>query len=180
MLSQSRSTKVFAAALISIAIGAVLLKTLSNNPPPAGAFSLSEYYHLAPIEKAISSNIVQPGRRWNRIEISYSSAKPIGIDNRFSRSGLLNYDVLNYHFIVWNGLIGGDGQIESTEKWQRQLSIMPGRTWYGSEQTIHIGVITDGKIAYPTNFQIKRTETLVEALSRRFDIQSASIYYPDN
>lgn len=179
-MSQSRSTKVLTAGLISIGILAVVLKILGNNPPPAGAFSLSEYYHLAPIEKVISSNIARTSRHWNSIEISYINTKPIVINKQSSRSDLVNYDVLNYHFIVWNGLIGGNGQIQSTEKWQRQLSITPGRKWYGSEQTIHIGVMADDKITYPTDFQIKRTEALVEALSRRFDIQSESIYYPDN
>ena len=53
MRSQSRRTKVFAAALISIGIGAVILKFLGSNPPPAAAFSLSEYWHLRPVEKMI-------------------------------------------------------------------------------------------------------------------------------
>jgi len=179
-LAHDRSTKVFAAALISIGIGTVVLKTLGSNPLEAGAFSLSEYYHLGPIEKIISSNIAQTSRHWNSIEISYTNAKLIVINEQSSRSDLVNHDVLNYHFIVWNGLIGGDGQIQSTEKWQRQLSTTPGGTWHGSEQTIHIGVIVDGKITHATNFQIKRAEMLVTVLSRRLGIQPASIYYPDN
>ena len=174
-----RDTKVFAAALISIGIGAIALNIIGNSPPPAGAFSLSEYYHLAPIEKVISSNIAQADGHWNRIEISYSSTEPIGLDKWSSRSASVNYDVFNCHFIVWNGLIGGDGQIQSTEKWQKQLSAAPGQTWYCSEQTIRIGVIANSKTAYPTDFQIKKTEALVETLSRMFDIRSASIYYPD-
>lgn len=180
MLSQPRRTKVFAAALISIVILAVALKSLNSSPPPAGAFSLSEYYHLAPVEKVISSNISQTSRHWNSIEINYTNTKPIVINKQSSRSDLVNYDVLNCHFIVWNGLVGGNGQIQSTEKWQKQLLTIPGRTWYGSEQTIRIGVIADDKINYPTDFQTKRTEALVEVLSRMFDIKSESIYYPGN
>ncbi len=175
-MSQSRRTKVFVAALISIGIGSAILKFLGNNPPPAGAFSLSEYCHLAPIEKVISPNSARTSRHWNSIEISYSSTRPIGIDKQRSRSNSFNYDVLNYHFFVWNGLIGTDGQIQSTEKWQKQLPITPGQTWQGSEQTIQIGIIVNGKINRPTDFQIKRTEALVDALSKRFDIQPESIY----
>jgi hypothetical protein len=180
VLFQYRSTKVFAAALISIGIGAVVLKTLGSNPPLAGAFSLSEYYHLASIEEVISSNVAQTSRYWDRIEIGYSGTKAGNIKQLASLNGLVNPENINCHFVICNGLGAGDGQIQPTEKWQRQWSIATGQTWYGSKQTIHINVIADGKITYPTDFQIKRTEALVEALSRRFDIQSESIYYPDN
>jgi len=175
VLSQSRSTKVFAAALISIGIGAIILNILDKSPPPAGAFSLSEYYHLAPVEKVISYNIARTSHHWNSIKISYSNTKPIGTDKQSAQSSLVNY-----HFIIWNGLIGEDGQIQPTWKWQKQKSIKPFRSRDGSEKTIHICIIADGKITYPTDCQIKRTEMLVEALSRRFDIQPASIYYPPN
>jgi hypothetical protein len=180
MLFQYRNTKVLVAALISIAIGAVVLKTLDSNPLPAGAFSLSEYYHLAPVEKVIPSNIAQTNLCWNSIEISYINAKAIVDNKQYSRSDLFNHNILNYHFIVWNSFVGGNGQIQSPEKWQSQLPTTPGRTWYGSEEVIHIGVIIDGKIPHPTDFQIKRTEALVEALSIRFNIPAESIYYPDN
>jgi len=175
-----RSTKVFAAALISIGIGAVVLKTLGSNPPLAGAFSLSEYYHLAPIEKVISSNVARTSRHWDCIEIGYSGTKAGNIKQLASLNGLVNPEDINCHFVICNGLGAGDGQIQPTGKWQRQWSITPARTMYGSEQTIHICVIADSKITHPTDFQIKRTEALVETLSRRFDIQPASIYYPDN
>ena len=178
--SKPRRTKVFLAALISIGIAAVILKALGGNPPLAGAFSLSDYYCLVPIEKVISSNIVGPSGRWACIDISYSGTSTGDTDQSSSLSSLVNDDVLNYHFIVCNGLIGGDGQIQPTWKWQRQKSAIPARTTYGSEQTIYIRVITRGKIPSPTDFQIRRTEALVEALVRRFDIQSGSIYYPDN
>ena len=180
VLFQDRNTKVFAAALISMAIGTVVLKTLVSSPIEAGAFSLSEYYHLGSVEKIVSSSMARTSRHWNSIEISYTDTKLIVIDERFSRSDPVNRDVLNYHFIVWNGLIGGDGQMQSTEKWQRQLSTTPGDTLHGSEQTIHIGVMVDGKTTDATDFQIKRTEMLAKALSRRLGIKPASIYYPDN
>ncbi|MHC4123229.1 MAG: hypothetical protein ACYSSI_06615 [Planctomycetota bacterium] len=168
------------AALISIGIGAVVLNVLGNNPPPAGAFSLSEYYHLTPIEKVISSNIARPGSNWECIKVGYSGTNTDDIDQRPSLSTSVNYDALNYHFIVCNGVIGGDGQIQPTPKWQKQRPIKPARTRYAGQQIIRICIITDCKITCPTEFQIKRTAELVDALSRRFDIQSASIHYPYN
>ncbi len=177
---RDRNTKVFVAALISIGIGAVVLKTLGSNPPPAGAFSLSEYYHLVPIEKVISPNAAQTSRNWDCIEISYSGTKAGNIKQLTSLNGLVNPEDINCHFVICNGLGAGDGQIQPTEKWQRQWLIAPVRTRHGSEQTIHIRVIADNKSAYLTDFQIKRLEMLVEVLSRTFGIQPASIYYPDN
>lgn len=180
MLSQPRRTKVFVAALISIGIGAAILKFLGNNPPSAGAFSLSEYYRLSPIEEVISSNIMRTSRHWNSIEISYSGTKAGNIKQLASLNGLVDPNDINCHFVICNGLGAGDGQIQPTEKWQRQWPIAPAQTRYISEQTIHIYVIADSKISHPTDFQIKRTEALVEVLSRRFDIQPESIYYPYN
>jgi len=180
MSVQTRSAKVLAAALISVIIMAVILKTLGNNPISAGAFSLSDYYRLEPIEKVISSRAAQTSSRWNRIEIYYSSTKAGNIEQLASLNGLAGPDNLNCHFVVCNGLGGGDGQIQPTEKWQKQWSIIPGRTWHGSSQTIRICIVADCETACLTDYQIKRTEALVEGLSRKFNIQSASIYYPDN
>lgn len=180
MLFKYRNTKVLAAALISIGIGAIVLKTLDRNPLPAGAFSLSDYYHLAPVEKVIPSNTGQSNLRWNSIEISYINTKPIVENKQFSRSDLFNHNILNYQFIVWNSFVGGNGQIQSPEKWQGQSPTTGGRTSYGSEEVIRIGVIIDDKTFRPTDFQIKRTEALVKALSTRFNIPCESICYPDN
>ena len=180
MLSRARNTKVFVITLISIAIGAVILKTLGDNPPLAGAFSLSEYYGLAPVEKVISSDIAQSDSRWNRIEIGYSGTKSGNIKQLASLNGLANPEDINYHFVVCNGLGSDDGQIEPTEKWKRQWSVTPAQTMYASEQTIHICVIANIKIERPTDIQIKRTEALAEELSRKFNINSTSIYYPNN
>ncbi|MHC4114541.1 MAG: hypothetical protein ACYSSL_04380 [Planctomycetota bacterium] len=180
MLFQYRNTKVLVAALISIGIGAVVLKTLDSNPLPAGAFSLSEYYHLAPVEKVIPSDTYQTNLHWSCIEISYINTKATVDNKQYSRSDLFNRNIVNYHFIVWNSFVGGNGQIQSPAKWQSQSPTIPGQTWFDNEQVIYIGVVIDGKINRPTDFQIKRTEALVEALSIRFDIPSESIYYPDN
>ena len=180
MLFQYRNTKVFVAALVSIGIGAVVLRILGSNPIPAGAFSLSEYYHLEPVEKVISANAVKASSHWNSIEISYSDSKAGNIKQLAALDGLANPEDINCHFVICNGLGGGDGQIQPTEKWRRQWSIAPARASYGSERTIRICVIADNKSAYPTDFQVKRVESMVEVFSRTFDIGPALIYYPDN
>jgi len=168
------------AALISIGIGTAVLKTLGSNPLEAGAFSLYEYHHLGPIEEVLSSSTPRISRHWNSTEITYIDTELIAINEQSSRNDPINHDLLNYHFVVCGGLIGGDGQIQATEEWQRQLSTTPAGTRHGSDQTIHIGVVVDGEITHATDFQVKRTEMLVKVLSRQIGIEPASVYYPDN
>jgi len=178
MSYQPRVAKVLAALLISMTTGAIVLMALDSNAPSAGPFSLSSYYRLSPVEKAISSRAVQSPRRWNCIEIYYSDTKAGNIEQLASLSGLVSPEDINCHFVICNGLGGGDGQIQTTEKWQRQWSIIPGRTWYGSEQTIRLCAIANIKTTRPTDFQIRRIEAVVEGLCRKFEIAPEFVYYP--
>jgi len=180
MQNQPRVAKVLAALLVSMTAGTVLLMALGDNPPTAGLFSLSKYVlnHLGSVEEAVRSRTPQSPGRWSRIEIYYSGTKAGNIEQLASLSGLAGAEDINCHFVICNGLGGSDGQIQPTEKWQRQWSIIPGRTWYGSGQTIRICVIADCKTAQPTHSQKQRTQVLVEELRRRFGIQSESVYYP--
>ncbi len=180
MSNQPRVAKVLAALLISMTAGAILLMALGNNPPSAGPFALSSYYRLDPVDEAIFSRAVQRRGRWNRIEIYYSGTTAGNIEQLAALSGLADPEDINCHFVICNGLGGSDGQIQPTEKWQRQWSIIPGRTWYGSGQTIRICIIADGQTVRPSDLQIKRTEALVEGLCRKFDIKPDSIYYPND
>lgn len=178
MSNQPRVAKVLAALLVSMTTGAIVLMALANDPPSAGPFCLSSYYRLNPVDRAIRSLAAQTPGRWNCIEIYYSATRAGNILQLASLSGFAAAEDINCHFVVCNGLGGGDGQIQPTEKWQRQWSIVPGRTWYGTGQTVRICVIADGRAAHPTDFQRKRTEALVEGLCRKFDIQRDCIYYP--
>ena len=178
MPKQPRVARVLAALLVSMTIGAIVLMALGNNSPSAGPFCLSSYYLLDPVERSTHSRAAQVRNRWNCIEIYYSNTKAGNIGQLASLSGLANPEDVNCHFIICNGLGGGNGQIQPTEKWQRQWSIIPGRTWYGSSQTIRICVIANGNTCRPTDYQIRRSEALVECLCRKFNIDSNSIHYP--
>lgn len=180
MSLHSREAKIFVALLISMTAGAIALMTLGSNPPSAGAFCLSRYYRLGPVEKAISSRAAQSTGRWNRIEVYYSGTKTGNIELLTALSGLPGPEDVNCHFVICNGLGGGDGQIQPAEKWQKQWSIIPSQTWYGDGQTIRICIIADEKTTPPTDFQVKRTEALVEGLSRKFDIRPESARYPSD
>ena len=74
MTTQSRQTKVLITLLISIVVCTIILNTLGHNPPSAGAFCLSQYYRLVPVEKLIRSRQVERPRFWKWIEVYYSES----------------------------------------------------------------------------------------------------------
>ncbi|MDD5458895.1 MAG: N-acetylmuramoyl-L-alanine amidase [Phycisphaerae bacterium] len=178
MANRSRAAKVLAALLISMTVGAIVLLALGNNAPAAGPFCLSSYYRLNSIENALLSQSPQISTRWNRIEVYYSQTKAGNIEQLASLAGLSSPEDLNCHFVVCNDLGGQDGQIQSTAKWQNQWSAIPGRDWYGTGRTIRVCVINAPPSSKPTEYQLKRTDSLVEMLARKFNISQTSVYYP--
>jgi len=180
MSNQPRVVKVLTALLISMTTGAILLMALGNNPPSAGAFSLSVYSRLDPVEQNIRSPKPQSSGRWDCVEVYYSGTRGGNIEQLASIDRLNGPEDMNCHFVICNGRGGEDGQIQSTERWQRQWSATPERTWYGSRQTVRICVVADGKTARPTDFQRKRLEALVDGLCRKFNIVRERVYYPND
>jgi hypothetical protein len=194
MAVQSRQTKVLISLLVSIIICTIILNVLGHNPPSAGAFCLSQYYRLVPVEKLIRLREVQRPRYWKWIEIYYSddgsgdrvaSGSNIKVEQSDSVGSVSGQEDMDCHFIIYNGLTGHDGQIKPTEKWNRQLPVNhPAgnnkRRARQNEQTIYISIVTNGQNPQFTNFQIKRAEVLAEELCREFYIESESILYPDN
>ncbi len=188
MRTHSREKKVLVILGISITLGAIILNALGHNPPSASAFSLARYYRLGSVKKSIVSRTDQSTKRWSQIEIEYSGTKSGNIEQLASLSNAESPEDVNYHFIICNGNGGKDGLIQPTEKWQRQSSIIPGQSrddedvFYETltEQTIYICVIAENETSFPTDFQIKRTDELVEGLCRKFNILPESIRHPDS
>jgi len=188
MRAHAREKKVLLILGISITLGAVILNALGHNPPSAGAFCLSRYYRLGPVKKAIHSRADQSTRRWSQIEVCYSGTESGNIKELALLSGVDSPEGVNYHFIICNGNGGKDGLIQATEKWQSQSPIFPWESRNNeavfcatlTAQTIYICVIADNENSFPTDFQVKRTDELVEGLSRKFNIQPESIIYADS
>ncbi len=180
MSNQSRVVKFLASLLASMTAGAIILMALSGKPPLAGPFSLASYVGLDPIAQAVRSRVAQQPERWSGIDVYFSGTKAGNIEQLASLYGLANADDLNCHFVVCNGAGAGNGQVLSTQKWQRQWSIIPGRTWNGRSQTIRICIIADGRDARPTEYQIKRVYALIDKLCQSFRISPKSIRYPEN
>ena len=159
-------------------IGAVVLMALGNNPPSAGPFCLSTYYRLDSVDHALRSREPQPANRWNAIEIFFSGTRGGNTDRLAEANNLSDAADLNCHFIVCNGVGAGDGEIESTERWQIQKSAQAEHLLQGSDRTIRICLIGNGVSATPTDYQLNRLEMLLEALCRRFPISSDSVHLP--
>lgn len=181
MVFQSRQTKVLVVLVVSMIAGAIVLGALGYHPPSAGAFCLSDYHRLMPVKTTVLCRTTQSLGRWNRIEI-YRTSEIEEIDSL--QYVVSNIDT-NCHFVICNGRIGCDGQILPTEKWEQQMSVnRPSqndiRPGVQDERAIFICVIMNGPTARPTNYQMKRTETLVLELCRRLRIQSKSVRYPDD
>jgi len=166
--------------LVSMTTGAVVLMALGNHPPSAGPFCLSTYYRLDPVKEATGSRVSQAPGRWECVEVYYSGTKAGNIDQLASLSGLASSDDINCHFVLCNGLGGNDGLIQTTEKWQKQWSVIPDHTWFGSSRTVRVCVVADGKLVRPTDSQIKRAEALVDNLAKKNSIAPAKIFYPSN
>ena len=192
MTAQSRQTKVLVTLLVSIVLCTIILNALGHNPPSAGAFCLSQYNSLDPVEQLIrSANILRPGY-WKWIEIYYGegssqnrAASGSDIQAEQSLSGVSGLEDIDCHFIIYDGHGDLDGEIKPTEKWKRQLPVKhrpddnTRRAWQ-YEQTIYICILINGQNAQPTNFQIKRSYVLVEELCREFKINSESVLYPNS
>jgi len=180
MTDQPRVAKVLIVLLVSMTLGAITLMALGHNAPAAGPFCLANYYRLDSIDKTIISQAPQSPNRWNTIEVYYSQTKAGNIEYLAGFEGIRNPEDINCHFCICNGVGGLDGQIQAAERWQRQWSSIPGRTWYGTSQTIRICVIADGKTVHPTDCQLKRAEALIERLCRKFQIAAKAVYFPND
>jgi hypothetical protein len=177
MAQKPRAIKVLSVLVIAMTIGAVVLMALGNNAPSEGPFSLSKYIQLDPVGKAIKSRALQSPDRWDRIEIFYSYTKAGNITQLASLQGI-NPEEINCHFCLCNGLGGDNGHLQSTERWQKQWSCVPGQTWYGGSKTIRICIVANPENSDPTDYQRTRLYSVVETLCRKFDIDSEAVFYP--
>ena len=124
MSEQQRQTKIFAALLIAMAIGIVILKNLANTTPSAGAFCLADYYLLKPVEKVVSTEIAKSAKNWSQIEV-YCTDTETKIKNSLRLlNESSNREDINCHFIICDGITGLNGQIIPTIKWQQQQPVI--------------------------------------------------------
>jgi len=178
MPSQPREAKILICLVVSMTAVAALLMALSSQSISAGAFSLASYSSLGSISSVTETRQATKADRWDKIEVFYSNTKGGDLDQLASLNGLTSPEDLNFHFLVCNNLGALDGQIQSTEKWLNQWSALQGKAWYGSSSTIRICVVGEGKRTPASDYQVSRTQELIDALGRKYNIKPSSVSYP--
>jgi len=175
--------------------GAAILNAMSHNPLTASAFCLSRYYDLTPVEESLGGRAIQFPHRWKRIEIRCDNNGDLQTGST-DGSGILpaqsgpsesasKRQAENCHFIVCDGYVGDDGQIQPTANWLGQSASDRNtkdrsESLESLEQTIYISIATNNERTAPTELQIRRTEALVEELCRRCRIEPEDIRYPSS
>jgi hypothetical protein len=71
MAVRSRNVAVLFSLIASMTVGALVLMALDDHTPIKGAYSLTSYLKLDPVEDAVR-NLTVPERYWDKVEIYYS------------------------------------------------------------------------------------------------------------
>lgn len=170
MNNQKRTVFVLVSLVASMTIGALLLMALDQQTPSSGAYSLASYLRLDPIENAAFRPITTLPAAWNRIEVYYSRTSSGNAEDLAVVSYLRDTPRADFHFVIGNGKGAEDGQIQYTESWKKQ------QTASGIIRICVVGDVYSGSPA--TDYQVRRTAALADALSRKFNIKTQYIRYP--
>jgi len=174
-----RNIRVIISLVAAMSIGALALMAVDSQSFSAGPFSLASYTHLNSTEKITGNISISDTHNFQQIHITTSNASAGSIEQFAAVNDLANAKDLNYHFVVFNGIDGIDGQICATEKWLKQRLTLSNLNQQNSS-AINICVVTGNYRAHPTDCQVKRTAALVESLARKLDIPINKIEYPAN
>jgi len=172
MAGQNRTVAVLFALLAAMTGGAMILMALDNYAPGAGAYSLSSYLRLDPVEQVVKNTLHTTPAQWNGMEIFYSRTAAGNADELPLLMSLADGRAEQFHFLICNGNGAEDGRIQTSSQWSQQLTAK-------QDGTIRICVIGNERNTL-TNSQVQRTNDLVESLSRTFNIGPRQIRYPAN
>lgn len=173
MASQNRTVAVLFTLLAAMTGGALVLMALDNYAPSAGAYSLSSYLRLDPVEEVVTDTLQTASAQWAGIEIVYSQTRGGNTQELPLLRSLAGKEAIDFHFLICNGNGAENGSIQTSSQWKQQIGS-------GQNGMIRICVIGDEKTNSPTSSQIQRTNALVESLSRSYNIGPRQVQYPDN
>lgn len=174
MASRNRNVVVLFSLIASMTLGAVILMTLDNHRPIIGAYSLSSYLRLDPVEDVVKNTLTTTPGTWDQVEVYYSRTTAGNAEELGLLMGLANGSKPEFHFVVGNGNGAADGYIQAGDLWKLQ------RFCQGRSGVVRVCVIGDGQGDSVTDCQIKRTQALVESLTRTFDMSLRNVRYPLN
>jgi len=174
-----RTIWIFVSLVTAMSLGALALMAVDSQSFSAGPFSLASYTSLNSAENITDSSTPNT-YKWQQIHIVISDASAGSIEQLAAANDLANAKDLNYHFVVFNGIDGIDGEICATDKWLSQRRTLYGAGMQDNSPSIRICVVTGSIFTTPTDCQIKRAAALVESLARKFNIPTSKIRYPAN
>ena len=118
-------------------------------------------------------------RKWTAIVIHHSDTRTgsAAIFDRYHKE-IKHWEGVGYDFVIGNGTDSGDGEVEVTYRWRRQLTgahcKVPGN--WANEKAVGICLVGDFNNGVPTRRQMWSLAKLVRFLQNRYRIPKSRIY----
>lgn len=157
-----------------------------NHSSSTSKFVLPKVVKPKPIRKQVNYNVpadwLPPSgleKRWTAIVIHHSGTENgnSAIFDRWHREGR-HWDGIGYDFVIGNGTDSGDGQVEVTFRWRKQLTGAHCKTpqnW-ANEDAIGICLVGDFNKTAPTARQMQSLLKLIRFLQRRYSIDQSRVF----
>lgn len=183
----SRAAVVILVVFVGLTVTAGVLWTLS--PLPLSPDSILNLSASAPAsdgdttdavdrmaERIFQDVNVAPGQ-WTHIDVRLSGTSSGNAASLAEVSAARGVRGPPDHFVICNGLGGGDGEIEVTSRWQSQRPAVYAMNG-GNDRTVSIAVVADGRNGQPSTMQIQQLTRLLAALQRRLGIAPDHVTVP--
>lgn len=118
-------------------------------------------------------------RNWQYIILHHSASAEDSLEtiDRYHRE-VRGWDGCGYHFVIGNGTLSGDGEIQVSERWLQQKhgahTKVSGHPEY-NQQGIGICLVGNFEETRPTELQVRAARALVAYLAWRYDIPASHI-----
>lgn len=159
MVNQGRLAKVILSLMVAMTLGAFVLLMLEGQPIEPMEFSLSSPTQMRSVHSVLGT---EPGvglADWQQIAVCYRRN-----DGQLRPGqGLVGSFAKEYHFVISDGSVGGDGEIFASHRWTRQQLC-------GSDKVIRICLLGDPLHSVSTPNQARKLEKLVSSLVRHCQI----------
>lgn len=164
-----RSFYVFVSLLGAVAITAAVLQVLS--PPPARAQQAVVSLFAQDSGAKLPAVIAPPARPWKYIYIHQSKTF------EGNAQTLAGKGELGDHFVIGNGSLAGDGELEIGRRWLNQI---PAKAPQGinniNPDCISVCLIGDLDRSAPSDKQLDRLGDLIRTLQTRHGIAASQVY----
>jgi hypothetical protein len=175
------------AALLAVGCSSTQPTMVATLPPPS--FEGPRIVKPAPLPPKVSAPVAVgpqgpaawtprvPARPWRWIVIHHS-ASPTGSAAVFDKEHKAKgWDGVGYHFVIGNGTMTGDGQVEVTPRWPVQKWGAHAKTLDNRYNEYGIGICLVGNFdnERPTSAQMKALTELVAYLMQTYRIPASNV-----